>query len=314
MVVITILKLNRDFWPYQVDLGRDWEVEELEEIEAFQKGDDAKAEEGYVFEWSSAAEKEVSSNNTTSVKAKTVLIGLNGAGAWFLLARFGSLQNPIATIRPVESDKVRDICSTTNEIMLFCHMEAPDPLNRSMKSHHIRFDQNRSVYSLDNHNILLVICQYEVKPEAAWQWTQTLLRHVDGDRVAIFDKFTVGQYQTAAEDLYPPFVRKLESTKVEKVEDNVKPLEPPTVISGPSAAILTHKQARNQSARVYLSLLEQRLGRNEVIVETLKAFEAPLRALLENEGSVKGALEGMAKYGEVLERYQGRPVESNLYI
>ncbi|KAJ3052970.1 hypothetical protein HK097_005279 [Rhizophlyctis rosea] len=274
---------TQDFWPYQPDLGRDWEVEELDELEAYQRREQTSAAPDHAFTWSP-----VTGGTAGPMKAKNVLIGLNGAGALFLLAHF-TPQNAVATLQRAESPKEDD------------------------SLHFPRSEKHQcTIYSTSN--MILVLCHYEVKPEEAWEWTQTLFEHVDGDRVVVFDDFTVGQYRTRADDLYPPLVRKVESSKADPVADDIKYLEPPTIVTGPSAAILTHRQLRNREARIYLSLREQYLGKNEVVSETLEAFEGPLKAVLGGAELGQPIGQGKAKYREVLEKHVGKPRESALYI
>ncbi|KAJ3176891.1 hypothetical protein HDU87_004823 [Geranomyces variabilis] len=236
-----------DVWPYQVDLGvRDFEAEELEEIEAAQNP--TPEEERPAFEW--VADVDAKARATPAL----LLLGLPGAGALFLKSTF-QLQKPVARLTRQTEEK------------------------KSIWENQKAAEKTFVIYELpDDPTTLIAICQLDITPEQSPAWANELFAHIAPKTTIILDSFTANQIRQTNDDITPPMLLKLRTSAADK-SDKIPFFPTPSLVSGPAAAFLTWLQVRQLPATLYVSLLETQMGRHDVITATLRAFEQLLPGL-----------------------------------
>ncbi|KAI9106054.1 hypothetical protein DFS34DRAFT_602012 [Phlyctochytrium arcticum] len=147
---------------------------------------------------------------------------------------------------------------------------------------------------------IVAICK-SIEPSQAPHLVRLLLKHFQADRVIIFESFTTREYSSPSENLVPPFLRCLRTSTAEQL-DGTPDLEVSNMLSGLSAAILVALEIRQKKAWVYKSLLEMQLGRYDVTLDTLEAYE-PLFRTLANK-SIISAPKSKAQYQPLLNIHQ----------
>ncbi|KAJ3180186.1 hypothetical protein HDU85_004189 [Gaertneriomyces sp. JEL0708] len=261
---------------FQPDLGRDYEAEELEEIE------NAQQAELSMPSWVWAP-----SNGPAPVDADTLLIGATTAGSLFLHGNFENMV-PVAAItlsdNALDDKAFKESSPQKNSCIVYQLPGAP--------------------------RTLLVTCLYEVPTESAVLWARTLFKNVSSKRTIIFGSMTNNEWRSATEDTAPPLLRKLQ-TSAASTADNVTLLESPSMITGVAAALLTEREIAHQSAHLYMSLLEMQFGRNDVTTQTLQAFEQILPSLAIPGTGVKTS--SLAVYGRLAEEFRKKDT-SHLYL
>ncbi|KAI8915000.1 hypothetical protein DFJ77DRAFT_43376 [Powellomyces hirtus] len=204
-----------DIWPFQPDLtARDYEAEELEELEAAEAGIAPVVRP--VLEWAPGCDTQAAKT------PQLLLLGLPGAGALFLNGRFqkrkfvGSMRFPSAEVKG----------SAWEKQMLSA--------------------QTFTLYELvDEPSTLIVICQYDISSELSPAWADVFFTHIQPQRTMIFDSMTEYQFKQASEETAPPLLRKLKTTLAHEI-DAVEHLAPPSIITGPAAAFLTWVSSKHQ--------------------------------------------------------------------
>ncbi|KAI8591478.1 hypothetical protein BDZ88DRAFT_410670 [Geranomyces variabilis] len=236
-----------DVWPYQVDLGvRDYEAEELEEIEAAQNP--APEEKRPVFEW--VPDVDAKARATPAL----LLLGLPGAGALFLRSTF-QLRKAVARLTRTTEEK-KSIWETQKAA-----------------------EKTFVIYELpDDPTTLVAVCQLDVTPEQTPAWANELFAHVAPKKTIIFDSFTANQIRQTNDEIAPPLLRKLRTSAADE-SDKVPYFPTPSLVSGLAAAFLTWLQVRQLPATLYVSLLETQMGRHDITTATLRAFEQLLPGL-----------------------------------
>ncbi|KAJ3154824.1 hypothetical protein HDU86_004524 [Geranomyces michiganensis] len=236
-----------DIWPYQVDLGvRDYEAEELEEIEAAQ---DPVPVEKPRFEWMPGVDAKA--RETPSL----LLLALPGAGAIFLSSTFPKRKAVAKFTHKTEEKK-------------------------SIWENQRAAEKTFVVYELLDHpTTLIAICQLDIQPELSPAWANELFAHIAPKTTIIFDSFTANQIRQTNDEIAPPMLCKLRTGAAEEEERNIAYFGSPSLVSGPAAAFLSWLQTRGLPATLYLSLLETQMGRHDVTTATLRAFEELLPVL-----------------------------------
>jgi len=149
---------------------------------------------------------------------------------------------------------------------------------------------------------VIVLVQQEVPQERANALVEVLMNHLQPQRVVVLDCVLMGHYAdpyaSSASDVVPPLLRVIESSaskssrpapeesKSSKSKGKSKSqkkivsfpahplcayLEPPNVVNGLAAALMTHCQVYELPAEAFFSLESP-----HYVVETLSAFEAVL--------------------------------------
>ncbi|KND02901.1 uncharacterized protein SPPG_01981 [Spizellomyces punctatus DAOM BR117] len=274
-----------DFWPFQPDgNGRDYEAEELEELENAELETTPSQQPRIV--WAPSSTRKLNSEKQ-QLNARILLLGFNGAGSLFLHAQFENKKVIGALLLPgaeLDGRSLEEKPSIQNKMCLIYEIE-------------------------DDPSCLVVTCQYDVPKEQTAAWAHVLLNHIQPERTIIFDSITIHEYKTASEDLAPPFLRKLKTSAAEEI-DNIAYLEPANMLTGCGAAILTLLEIRHARAWMYVSLLEMQLGRYDVTTDTLQAFEPVIKSLSRQDWVKR---EGSPQYSKLINMFSRKDV-NHLYL
>ncbi|KAJ3011906.1 hypothetical protein HKX48_006576 [Thoreauomyces humboldtii] len=248
-----------DVWPFTADhRSRDYEAEELEELEAAELYGDNVKDPAPVFEWAPGIE----ATQTLTFPA-LLLLGI-GAGSTFLHSRSEKRRIVGALHYPSEDESFK--------------WEEPRLLARSKVLY---------IYQLtDEPSTLVGISGAEIPAERTPVWAEVMFASLDPKTTIIFDSLTTHQLRQATEDTAPPLLRQLATGSAEKTT-TVEYLATPSMVTGLAAAFLSWLQVHNRPGHLYLSLLEPQMGRHDVTVSTLRAFEAVIPSL--PSATIKGS-------------------------
>lgn len=129
-----------------------------------------------------------------------------------------------------------------------------------------------SVNNLDESEVLLVVCQYEVPEERSHAWTAKLFEKIIPERVTVLDTILDCDYKAFTE-IAPPLLRKIETTSAKKLRGTSQSvcadLEAPNLLQGGPAALITHVNLFTASITVYSANLERFLQHSTSALKTL---------------------------------------------
>ncbi|KAI9008354.1 hypothetical protein BC832DRAFT_539205 [Gaertneriomyces semiglobifer] len=291
---------------FQPDLGRDYEAEELEEIE------NAQQEELPLPSWVWAP-----SNGPAPIDADTLLIGATTAGSLFLHANFEN-------IAPVGAITLSDTALDDKAFKESSPQKNVGTVGRSL-NWHVNSSFSRPItvmYCISTpRGPADAACDLPVRspfgiscPLGPNPIQERLIQKVGEPhgfiRTIIFGSMTNNEWRSATEDTAPPLLRKLQTSAASNA-DKVPLLESPSMITGLAAALLTEREITHQSAHLYMSLLEMQFGRNDVTAQTLQAFEQILPALAIPGTGVKTS--SLAVYSRLAEEFRKKDT-SHLYL
>jgi len=210
------------------------------------------------------------------LESRLILIGLHGIGAAFLQTNFPK-KSLIGTFALPEISMKNNLLGSLEN------------------------DSNCLIYILEEDpSIVLVICNYQVSAERAFDWNNSLFQHLQAERVLVFDSLLDSKYiPNEAFEVRPPFLRQLVTRIQRKHQEsqNKEPcpyLEAPNLIEKVPAAIIQYCERRNLDASVFLSWEDSRL----LEVATLEAFETILHYYGVNSQVPSSA----SKYKQLVER------------
>ncbi|KAI9204189.1 uncharacterized protein BJ171DRAFT_506446 [Polychytrium aggregatum] len=245
-----------DIWPYSVDLGRDYEVEESDvALDTFETAQKERLWTRPMIQWS--PDIVTNDKDPRKLKISRALIGTYGAGQLYLRSRYPNVR--------VVGHILAPFADTTG-----------GSFDRSRIS-------NRSCPILvpeDEIGTLVVAIGYEVPPEHAFEWTKVFFEHIEAERYVLLGSFGITEYQSAdadMENVSPPLLRGLDT--LHQLPNEIQHLESPNIASGVIAAALAHCIARRQHATALLSLEESSMGSSVATIETLTALHEGLNRI-----------------------------------
>ncbi|PRP77625.1 hypothetical protein PROFUN_00486 [Planoprotostelium fungivorum] len=111
---------------------------------------------------------------------------------------------------------------------------------------------------------LLVLCQYEITPERAFEWVETLFDHVSPRQTYTLH----GQLSKFLEEGERNVLRKIQhSTQPQEEDKTICPfLESVTIVSGAPAAVLTYCQAKANNVTSFVSLWDGQIDEGSVSI------------------------------------------------
>jgi hypothetical protein len=200
------------------------------------------------IEWKSGSQK------TLPIEVPILFVGFRGCGAAFLHAFF-SEKKAVAKFSLSESSQK---CSWDQKIT----------------------DRSCLIYE-NGTNMMMVICQYDVPADKAYEWTKVLFQQLRPQRVIVLDRLVDVEYKILEQtiSMNPPLLKKVETNLHKQASRKETPiassLEAGNIVDKGPAAIITFCELNQIPGVLYFSLEPSQM----MIVESLMAFEPIVKSL-----------------------------------